>query len=354
MRYLITGAQGFVGRFLCSLILRTDPDATIVGIGRSAPRTTFTHEITWQGRRRAAPLTADLRELDRARYRYLACDLRTGVDLDRVVADSAPDAVIHLAAALRDDAAGELVRSNVDATQALIRSLAGLSLHPRLIVGSSGSVYGAPTRLPVSEDQRCAPVEPYAMSKLAAELVGTVLAADAAIPTIIARIFNIAGPGQDERHVCGRFAAQAAAIAYGDAEPIFEIGDLRPTRDFIDVRDVARALVVLVHDGTPGETYNVASGVETAIADVLALTLETANLSRTVTTVGGYERAADISRAYADITKLQQCGFEPAFPLRATIADLLAYYVRDVAVGTTGATISERRSSLTAAPRNQG
>src|ERR671927_385428 len=69
------------------------------------------------------------------------------------------------------------------------------------------------------------------------------------IPTIWARLFNLTGPGQDERHVCGRFASQAAAIGEKELPPIIEVGPLDTTRDFIDVRDVASAVKLLVEKG---------------------------------------------------------------------------------------------------------
>jgi nucleoside-diphosphate-sugar epimerase len=331
MRYLVTGSQGFTGRFVCAAIIEADSSATIVGTGRSVQcDTVFTHHIAWGDRRIAAPLTAQLQLLNRDRYRYARCDLADTDVLDALLQQSAPDVVVHLAAALRDEPPDVLVRSNVEGTAALVRGLAKLAHKPRLVLGSSGSVYGAPASVPLTEDQRCTPNEPYAASKLAAELVARVLANGASIPMITARIFNIAGPGQEERHVCGRFTAQAAAIRLGVAPPQIAVGDLRPTRDFIDVRDVANAIVALSVNGTPGESYNVGSGTETAIGDVLAMVLRTAGLDGAVRVVESYRREADASRAYADISKLRSCGFTPRFSLQRTLDDLFAYYVGDV------------------------
>lgn len=340
-RYLVTGAQGFVGRSLCAALLHAEPGALIVGTGRSAEgRTSFTHTVSWQGRRVAAPLPAALRLPATDRYRYVPCSLNDVAALRRLVEESAPDVVIHLAAGLRDDPPAALVDTNVSGTIALLSVLASTAYRPRLILGSSGSVYGIPAALPLAETHGCAPVEPYAMTKLAAELAATALARGASIPLVIARIFNIAGAGQDERHVVGRFAAQAAAIVTGSAPPVIEIGDMRPTRDFIDVRDVAAALCTLVRNGTPGETYNVASGRETAIGEILASTLRAASLTGKVALQQHYSRAADIDRAYADVANMTRCGYAPAFSLEATIADAVAYYLTDVAGAAGAATTS--------------
>jgi nucleoside-diphosphate-sugar epimerase len=100
MRYLVTGAQGFAGRFTCAEILRRDSAAIVYGTGRSAANdSAFTHAVTWRGQRLQAPLTADLRSPDPARYRYVSSDLRDGDAVEQLVAQSAPDVVVHLAAA---------------------------------------------------------------------------------------------------------------------------------------------------------------------------------------------------------------------------------------------------------------
>jgi nucleoside-diphosphate-sugar epimerase len=333
MRYLVTGSQGFTGRYVVAEILRSDPDARIIGIGRSAASTDFfTHTVRWKEAARPAPLPRELRAPDPRCYRYITCELIPGVDLDGTVTAADPQVVIHLAAALRDDDA------------------------PVLIVGSSGSVTGLPESLPIREDQRCAPVEPYAASKLAAEYVARVLACAAEIPTMWARIFNIAGPGQEERHVCGRFASQATAIRLGHTPATIEVGDLRPTRDFIDVRDVARALVLLAACGRPGETYNVASGREISIGDILNKTLALAHIDGDTAIVERYARAADIPRAYADITKLAGLGYAPAFSIETTLADILQYYFQfeTDAGDRTSRTTSESSWAPTAAPSSHG
>jgi nucleoside-diphosphate-sugar epimerase len=340
MRYLITGAQGFTGRYVVAEVLRRDPQASVVATGRSAELAdAFTHELVWREQRFRAPLPPVLRRLDRARYRYVRCALERGSALEALVRDAAPDVVIHLAAALRDDPDDTLIRSNVAATLALVQTIVESGARPLFIIGSSGSVYGTPDSVPLREDQRCLPHEPYAMSKLAAELVTRVFG-HAGLPAICARIFNIAGPGQEERHVCGRFAAQAAAIALGDAPPVLDIGDLRPTRDFIDVRDVAAAIYALAINGIPGETYNVASGRERTIRDVLDLTLQAAGLEDRVSISERYARDADVMRAYADITKLRACGFKPGIDLDRTIADLVHYYTNDVTLEARAAALS--------------
>ena len=265
-RYLITGGQGFVGRYLVAHLLDTDRHADILAVGRSTrDDRTFTHPVRWGGRTLLAPVPTPLRLPLRqsAQYRYQAVDIRDGPAVRTLLRTFAPDVVFHLAAGLRDDPPEHLFRTNVEGTIALLEALAESAIGvQKLVLGSSGSVYGAPPAgMPViDEDARCAPLDLYAVSKLASEYASRILTRQYTIPAVWARLFNLVGPGQDERHVCGRFAAQVTAIARDVSPPLIDVGDLTPTRDFIDVRDVAAVLLTLATHGRPGDVYNVQVG----------------------------------------------------------------------------------------------
>jgi 3-dehydroquinate synthase len=145
-----------------------------------------------------------------------------------------------------------------------------------------------------------------------------------------ARLFNLVGPGQEERHVFGRVAAQLAAIGAGLRARELELGDLEPTRDFLDVRDAAEALWLLARHGEAGLAYNVASGRETRIADAVAVLLDAAAIG-SVEVRRADRRAHDIARHVGDIARLQRLGFEPRLALADSARDVIDYYRRDVA-----------------------
>src|SRR5262245_53451985 len=97
-RYFITGAQGFVGRYLVSYILGADPHSEIVGIGRSpVSHHSFTHSIRWGARSVRAPIPAPLGSFVDSRYRYISLDLHDGEAITRVLSRYRPNIVIHLA-----------------------------------------------------------------------------------------------------------------------------------------------------------------------------------------------------------------------------------------------------------------
>ena len=332
-RYFVTGAQGFVGRYVVARLLSSDGSVEVLGIGRS-PRSddAFTHSVRWAARRVVAPLPDAMRSaFDTARYRYVPLDLRRRSELGRVLRDFQPEVVIHLASALRDDAPSSLVRVNIQGTLDLLAALAqsGVSLQ-KLVLGSTGGVYGAPAELPIRESASCNPVDLYSASKLAAEQFSRILARQHRMPAVWARLFNLAGPGQDERHICGRFAAQAAAIAEGAAPPVIEVGALEATRDFIDVRDAASALLLVAEQGACGSAYNLASGIESPARRVLELTLQLAGLQGRVRIDGREFRASDVPRHFACIERLRSLGFDCRLGLSESIRDLLNYYRHSV------------------------
>lgn len=340
MRALVTGAQGFVGRYLIAELLASQSDVRIVGVGRSAACTTFTHTVTWRSMRVAAPLPPELRSAAHdARYAYQPVDIRDRARFGRILREFSPDVVFHLASGLRDDAPHHLFGTNVEGTIDVLESVAAAGLAPRaIVIGSSGSVYGLPACLPIAEGSPCEPRDFYAVSKLAQEHAARIVARERDLPIVIARIFNIVGPGQDERHVAGRFAAQIAAVIAGTSEARMLVGDLSPTRDFIDVRDVARALALLARSGAPGSIYNVASGLETPISQILELLIDAADLRGALDPEAKYLRLSDTPRVVADVARLHDAGHRDVVTLGRSLHDVLAYYTAVITSAASAAT----------------
>ena len=335
-RFLITGAQGFVGRYLVARLLRAARGVEILGVGRSARRgNQFTHSIHFGATHLAAPLPEELSRIDSdTRYRYIAVDICDCARLTRVIRDFRPQIVIHLASALRDDPPESLFRANIEGTVRLIEAIGESGIEkPKLIIGSTGGVYGTASQdqLPLSEDNPCQPVDLYSISKLAAEEASRALARLHQIPVIWARLFNLVGPGQDERHVCGKFAGTIAAIIAGGLPREIAVGALGTTRDFLDVRDAAQGLQILAERGAHGETYNVGSGTETSIESVLHRTLRAAGLTSVIEINSVAVRAQDVPRHFANVERLKALGFAPRYDLDQSIEDLLRYYIETVA-----------------------
>jgi len=325
-RYLLTGAQGFIGRHLVSHLLCHSPQSTILGVGRSPQQDSFFgHWLSCGDRRLLAPLPEYLRTALGPRYRYISIDL-TSVDFAAAARDFRPTKVIHLAAALRGAPDELIYQDNVRSTASLLQAI-GLCDVEMLLFASSGGVYGKQDHFPIDETAVVRPLDFYSRSKLASEDRVRQFALQSGIPTAIARIFNVVGMGQDELHVAGRIAGQLASILAHKAEPIIRVGLLSSSRDFLDARDACHGLAVILGSNLQG-VYNVGSGVETNVGELLRVFLDTAGLRKNVQIESDAARIDPIPRHVANIARLADKGFAPKYSLELSCQEMLAYWAR--------------------------
>ncbi|MCV3205442.1 NAD(P)-dependent oxidoreductase [Mesorhizobium sp. YC-39] len=321
---LVTGAQGFIGRYLVRALCNRG-DCRVVGVGRSPGNTTrFTHTIHPGGVERAAPLPNALVP-DAPNYAYVATDLSDAAAATQLIAETAPDIVFHLAGSLRDEPFDRLVTNNIVATRHLCEALAAHGAV--LVLGSSGSIYGelGGGGLPLVETGATEPIDLYAATKRASEDIVRIATRAGRIDGRVARIFNVVGPGQEERHVAGRIASQLTELRVGRRNGI-ALGPLTAWRDFIDVRDVADALVAIGFAGTGDIFYNVASGHETQIATVYDLLVAAAGIADPpLTPLPG--RGVDMARQVVDVGRLRALGWKPRVDLPQSLGDVMQYYL---------------------------
>lgn len=331
--WLITGAQGFLGRHVVARILEWEPGAQILGIGRSPELPgLFSHCVTGPRGRVPAPLPADLPVLP-SRYAYRACDLVDTRRLHSIAEQFRPQNVIHLASGLRGDPLSQLVKSNIEATASLLQVLSGVNSIRTLVLGSTGGVYGTvpDNELPISESRCPQPADEYAVTKLAGEFLARNAAVRSGVRLVISRIFNLIGAGQDERHIAGQIALQLARIRHG-AEPKLTLhGPLDASRDFIDVRDVARALVHLAEvrsekTSQTSEIVNIATGIETPVSQLARCFFRQTDLDVTVASPAA--STLDVQRHFADVTCLGQTGFRHNYSLESSVDSIWNYYQR--------------------------
>jgi 3-dehydroquinate synthase len=352
MRVLLTGAQGFIGRYVAGEWLASDPTVEIIGIGRSAVRAGFRHRVNWAGQKVAAPLPRALEEqIDSVHYRYESLDILDRPGLTRLLQEVRPQIVVHLASVLKDGHPTALMRCNVEGVLSLLEAIAGSGIPtPRVVLGSTGAVYGVTRTVPVSEDTPLRPTNLYAISKQTAEVSALELAKRHGIPVMVGRIFNPIGPGLDDRHFAAYLACEAALIGEGLKDPEIATGPLDTTRDFHDVRDAARALRLIAERGEPGTAYNIGRSVETPPRLLLEYAL--AAIGHTPESIEHHLRkgvSAGIPRQAANIDRLRALGFEPAYDLEQTMADHVRWYRERVAHCHAGST--ECRLAVEVAPR---
>jgi GDP-4-dehydro-6-deoxy-D-mannose reductase len=261
-----------------------------------------------------------------ARGVALEADVTDAEALKEAVAAAAPEGVIHLAAA------SSVGASWTDATEAwrvnalgTVKLLEAIRLHApgaRVLVVSTGDVYGQADELPTPETAPYRPTSPYAASKAAAELAAEQFRR-AGSDVLVARAFQHEGPGRDERFAVGSWAAQIAGAEEAGRGTVL-VGDLSPRRDITDVRDVIRAYEALLDAAVPAGTYNVASGAPVAMGDVLHILVSLAKCPIEVEEDPSRFRVSEVTEQSGDPSKLRAAtGWAPTIPLEQTLADAL-------------------------------
>jgi len=296
IRALVTGAGGFVGKYLVRHLALSG--RLVYAAGRSRPQ--FPPEI-------AQPVALDVTD-----PRSVVAALLTTL----------PDEIYHLAAVAQPvgQAPGDYVRTNVEGTLNLLVAVAAHVPQGRLLVVTSGLAYGECEDGPVVETAPLRPRGLYAASKAAADLLAG--AVGSVMPGVIrARPFNHSGPGQSANYLLGAITRQAAEFRMGRREPIMELGNLHARRDFSDVRDVVAAYLVLMETGQPGEAYNVCSGRTVSVSELADLTMKVCGLSFEIRSVFRQRRVEDIVVAAGNNERLRALGWTPQFSLEGTILD---------------------------------
>lgn len=307
-RVLITGITGFAGSHLAEHLV--DRGSEVHGLA---------HE---------PPPFANLASIQE-RIRIHAGDVTSFADVERALSDSQADAVIHLAGQAVPTLASAdplgAVRVNVMGTATI---LAALERHPdtRLVLASSADVYGSPDRAPVDEDAPLRPANVYAATKVAAEALARGMAERHPAPVVILRPANQNGPRQHPGLAASAFARQIAEAELGRAEPVVRHGRLDAERDFLDVRDMARAYAAaLALDG--GGTFNVGTGQAVPIGEVLRILISLAQVPIRTELDESRVRRGDPARLALDVTRFRQrTGWSPRIALPDSLRATLDYW----------------------------
>jgi GDP-4-dehydro-6-deoxy-D-mannose reductase len=257
-------------------------------------------------------------------------DIRDAAAVRVVVQECRPDYVIHLAAVtfVPDSIVdpGITYQINFMGTLNLLMALVDASFTGRMLFASSAEVYGVVPEadLPIRESQVLAPRTPYAVSKAAGELLCLQHALTRGIDVVVVRLFNVIGPGQSSKFAVSSFARQIAELeAVGGGE--LTVGNLDVTRDFIDATDTVDAFVDVLRSGRHGEIYNVCSGAETNLRDLLNALRSLSSIPVGVRVDQKRVRAAEQRRVLGDHRKLtEHTQWQPKVPLADSLASIIS------------------------------
>jgi GDP-4-dehydro-6-deoxy-D-mannose reductase len=183
----------------------------------------------------------------------------------------------------------------------------------------------------LSEDDPIGPASPYALGKLAQEMLGARSIAEDGQQVFLTRSFNHIGPRQDPSFAASAFAKQIAVIEKGGAAPVIEVGNLDAMRDLTDVRDTVRAYREIVERGRAGVAYNVCSGTAHKIGDLLDGLVTLSLVAVEIRVDPARYRPNDTPVLLGNPARVKKdTGWEPRIPLAQTLADLLDYWRKEV------------------------
>lgn len=233
----------------------------------------------------------------------LVADLTNATAVINEVAASAPDFVVHLAGISAVTHADEeaIYRVNLFGTLNLLKALVALPQVPkRVILVSSANVYGNADKSPIEESVCPAPVNHYAMSKLAMEHMSATFADR--LPLVIVRPFNYTGVGHDTRFIIPKLVDHFARRA-----EVIELGNLNVEREFNDVRTVCETYLRLLQLGQPGQTYNVCSGQPVSLTSAIDALKRITGHDIQVKVNPAFVRANEVHRLCGSPAKLEAC-----------------------------------------------
>ena len=313
MRVLITGITGFVGSHLAEHALKAGVE--VVG------------SVRWRSR---------LEHIEgiRQRLRLIECDLRDAVSTRALVAQAKADWVFHLAAQsfvqASFNAPAESLHTNLICQVNLLEALRAERQEPRILVVGSSEEYGLvhEHETPTTEQSPLRPLSPYAVSKVAQDLMGYQYWKSYGLHILRSRAFNHSGPRRGDVFATSTFARQIAEIEAGLREPVIHVGNLTPRRDFSDVRDIVRGYWLMLERGEPGEVYNLCSGQAWSIQWVLDFLLGESKAKKvSVLEAPDRLRPSDVPLLLGDRTKIEKAlGWRTEIPFEQTLRDLLDYW----------------------------
>ena len=312
-RVLVTGVTGFAGSHLVDYMLARG-DCEIVGIQRWRSRTENIEHF-------ASKIT------------LLECDLRDASSTRDTLEQVRPDFIFHLAAQsfvpTSWTAPTESLTTNILGQVNIFEAVRRLGMKCRIQLACSSEEYGMvfPDEVPIKETNPLRPLSPYAVSKVAQDLLGYQYWMSWKVDSVRTRGFNHEGPRRGPVFVASDFAKQIADIEKGKRPPILSVGNLEAKRDFTDVRDMVRAYVLALEKCEPGEVYNICRGKCWSIRETLDLLLGMTAEKIEVKRDAARLRPSDVPILLGDNTKfVKTTGWEPAIPFEKTLADMLEYW----------------------------
>lgn len=326
-RVLITGVTGFVGSHMADYVLERHPGATLLATKRwhLSPR----HNV---------------RHIEE-RLQWIDCDLTDPVATRIALDQAAPDKIFHFAAESFVSPSWanphRYMSVNYNGTLNILEAMRLAGSKATLLIPGSGEEYGEihDDELPITESTVLRPVNPYAVTKVAQDLIGYVYHKSYGLNVVRTRAFNHEGPRRDKVFGIPWYAYQVARVEAGLQGPLLKVGHIDDRRNFTHVSDIVDAYWLAAEKLPAGELFLVGSEDESkiftfrqALEQLIALS-SIAGIAYEIDPQ--YVRPTQVPRLIADTTRFREItGWQPRIPFATILSDTLAFWRARVAAGT--------------------
>ncbi len=317
-KVLITGITGFVGSHLAELAL--DRGVKVYGLKR------------WH--------LSKLRNIRHLLYKIelIDCDLTDPVGVNKVITLTKPDWIYHLAAesfvSPSWDHPSHYMDVNFKGTVNLLEALRHNSPDTHILLPGSGEEYGEVDKsdIPITDKTALQPVNPYAVSKIAQDLIGFVYFKSYGLPVIRTRAFNHEGPRRDNVFGIASYAYQIARIEAGKQPPVVVTGERSDRRNFTHIKDLVAAYWLALEKCRPGKLYLIGSDekdhiftFDQALDQLIAMSTYKKPIKKVINKK--YVRPTSVPRLISDTSEFRKLtGWKPTIPFKQILEDTLDYW----------------------------
>lgn len=314
-KVLITGITGFAGSHLVDYLLK-NTDYEIYGMKR---------------------VNSSLRNIHHAlnQITLLDADLLDETSLIKLLQKVKPDQIYHLGALSWVSPSWEMpavyMQTNAIGTVNLFEAMRVAGCKARVLTSATPEEFGDVPQelLPITEKTRIKPINPYAASKAAQDMVCITYHASYGMDIVRTRAFNHEGPRRDKHGAIASFAYQIARIELGLQESIIKVGNLSATRNFTDVRDTVRAYYLAMEKGIAGELYLIGTDQIYTMEQVLHMLISLSSKASEIKVEVDPERIrpTELMTFIGDYTKFKSIsGWEMEYPINETLKSVLGYW----------------------------
>ncbi|MSQ27573.1 MAG: SDR family oxidoreductase [Dehalococcoidia bacterium] len=343
MRVFITGVTGFVGSHMAEFLL---PMPGVETFGLFRPRSRMDNlddlrragKLNFLGENGSFTSVAQMEKVVDAQFKagfvnMVEGDMMDPYSMERVIGAVRPERIFHLAAQSyvpgSQSAPAATLQTNILGQLHIFEAVRHAQIAPMIHIAGSSEEYGLvhPEETPIKESNPLRPLSPYGVSKVTQEMLAYQYHRSFGLKTVTTRGFNHTGPRRGQWFVTSSRAKQIAEIERGLRPPVVYVGDMSSRRDWTDVRDMVRAYWAALDHATPGEAYNVGSGVDISVGEMQDMLLSMSSTKISIEVDPTRLRPSDVTLLLADTHKFHGAtGWKPTIPFDKTLSDLLDWW----------------------------